>query len=170
VYGHTLSQTDIATSGAFQGSHASPGTLDACLYIFSNQGGRLWSTYYGGEGNEDYGWAASGNLTRLAITGSTNSSQNIASPTAHQTIPGGQQEGYIALFDIGSITTESYFPSRSRLQLYWQDADHLRVEVSSVAKLQWVDLLGRIHKEETLAPGQHILSLQALPSGVYFCR
>lgn len=87
----------FATPGCYQPTNSNPSGIGADMFLskFSTDGGRLWSTYYGGGvtersvgagGNGDrnlYTVACSG--TSVYLTGLTNSPNNIATPGAFQT-------------------------------------------------------------------------------------
>ena len=81
--GLTNSSSGIATSGAYQTSLA--GGFDAFLAKFSTSGSLLWSTYYGGDG-DDFGV---GNIVdkygNMYLSGTTNSLYGIATTGAYQT-------------------------------------------------------------------------------------
>jgi hypothetical protein len=89
--GSTFSTNGIASSGSHQS--VSLGSSDAFLVKFSSNGERLWSTYYGGEEN-DQGWSvAVDNTGFVYLTGRSNSLTNISTNGCHQPIltnvPGG---------------------------------------------------------------------------------
>lgn len=95
--GNTSSTANIATTGAYQTSLS--GIADACLIKFDAGGNRLWGTYYGGSAN-DYGFGvASDKSNNVYACGASSSISGIASSTAHQTSPGGMQDGMIFKFD-----------------------------------------------------------------------
>lgn len=110
VSGYTSSSLFISTSGAFQTTIG--GYTDAYITKFSNSGSRLWSSYYGGSGNDyAYGVAmdASGNIY---ITGSTTSSSGLATSGAFQVTNGGYgyADAFIAKFsNSGSRIWGTYF-------------------------------------------------------------
>jgi hypothetical protein len=94
VAGSTVSDTGIATAGAYQFSRNGP--ADNCIHKFSPTGQRLWGTYYGGP-QDDF-------MTAIAVTpggeiyvgGTNNNGGNVyASAGAHQTAQG---NGFIAKF------------------------------------------------------------------------
>lgn len=97
--GNTASN-GMSTPGAFQ-QYYGGGDQDAFLAKYNAAGNRLWSTYYGGSGN-DYATscAAFGNFN-VYIAGNTSSTNNIASANGLKTIftPGGFTDGFIASFN-----------------------------------------------------------------------
>lgn len=91
----------IATAGAHQQVHGGGSQFgDAFLAVFNINGVRLWSTYYGGSGDE---WVIAcdiDNAGDIYMAGGTNSSNgnSIATPGAHQTIFGGVNDAFIVKF------------------------------------------------------------------------
>lgn len=95
--GRTQSLTGIATAGGFQSTFG--GVTDAFLAKFSGQGQLLWSTYYGGEAEENGSSVSvdpSGNVLLSAITSSTT---GISSPNSFQDTLGGGNDFFIAKFN-----------------------------------------------------------------------
>ncbi|MES2681218.1 MAG: SBBP repeat-containing protein, partial [Bacteroidota bacterium] len=87
IAGHSLSTSNIATSGAYQS--VLNGNLDAYLAKFNASGVRQWASYFGGNNFEQIFSIfveANGNVY---LTGDTFSANNIASAGAHQTVYGG---------------------------------------------------------------------------------
>ena len=102
-----LSGTSASTSGiasnGFQNSYGG-GTYDCYLSKFDSTGNRLWSTYYGGTGDER-GWGvATDALGNAYLTGRTNSTSGIAS--------GGFQNTNFGNYDAFLVT---FSPSGNRL-------------------------------------------------------
>ena len=101
VAGVTASTNNIASPGAFQESFGG-GDDDAFLVRFDSTGQRIWGTYYGGL-DFDRGLHCSVDFNgHLLLSGCTASTNNIASPGAHQTTFGGhetQGDGFVALFN-----------------------------------------------------------------------
>lgn len=83
ISGWTSSLVNIASVGTHQTTYGG-NTADAFLAVFNSSGNRIWSTYYGGSGN-DYADAlyvtAAGDIY---LSGSTNSPNNISTPSAMQ--------------------------------------------------------------------------------------
>ncbi len=112
VTGYTLSQTGLATKGAYQA--ALSGNInyhDAFLAKFNTNGGLDWSTYFGG-GNEDIGWsvAVDGN-SNAYLCGYTASISGIATKGSMQTsYGGGAYDAFVAKFSsAGSLGWATYF-------------------------------------------------------------
>ncbi|MES2680193.1 MAG: gliding motility-associated C-terminal domain-containing protein [Bacteroidota bacterium] len=99
VTGMTWSATGISTPGSHQPAHG--GVVDALLVKFDASGTRIWGTYYGGSGNEEYAYCdldASGNIL---LAGSTTSSGGtiIATPCTYQDSRGGGTDVFLVKFD-----------------------------------------------------------------------
>lgn len=84
IAGNTTSTTGVAGgSHVHQGGYGGGGR-DAFLAKFNPSGHRIWSTYYGG-GGDDFGWGcAVEGTTHVYLVGQTNSSNNIATAGAHK--------------------------------------------------------------------------------------
>jgi hypothetical protein len=94
--GHTLSSSGIASPGAHQAILR--GERDAFLAKFTTDGQLLWATYYGGSVQEaGYGCDAAPDGT-VYLAGYTNSPDYIPTPGAHQQVPGGDYDGFLAKF------------------------------------------------------------------------
>jgi gliding motility-associated-like protein len=110
ITGYSISDSSIATKGAYQ-TKLNNGSEDAFVAKFSPSGARIWSTYFGGSGN-DIGYGVcisrSGNIF---ITGTTTSISGIASLGAYQTsYGGGNSDAFIARFSATGIPDwVSYF-------------------------------------------------------------
>jgi len=102
--GYTQSHANIATPGSVQPNHAG-GTDDAFLIRFNANGQRLWSTYYGGPG-DDYGIgvAFAQEQGSVFIAGTTSSATGIATTGSHQPALGiGGISSFIAKFCIAAL-------------------------------------------------------------------
>jgi hypothetical protein len=115
ITGRTSSSSGLASSGAYQTSYS--GSNDAFIAKFSPLGSEIWSTYFGGPGNDkSFGVAldASGNVI---ITGSTSSTSGISTSGAYQTSNGSSSSGFdafIAKFtSAGKILWSTYFGGAS---------------------------------------------------------
>ncbi len=85
------------TPGAHQSSMAG-GASDACLVQFSATGALLYSTYYGGPGN-DYTWGlAAGDSGSVYIAGGTFSTSGISTSSAYSPVLLGFSNGFVSRF------------------------------------------------------------------------
>jgi gliding motility-associated-like protein len=100
LMGTTTSTNAISTSCAYQENLAGVNG-DTYLVKFDLNGKRIWGTYYGDTGSENYCTGsvdASGNIFLVGSTGSAGTA--MASSGAHQaTYGGGDADGFIAKFD-----------------------------------------------------------------------
>jgi PKD repeat protein len=96
--GLTLSTSGISSPGAFQGSLAKAGFLDAFLVKFDSSGARKWGTYYGGDSRDYASAVAVDNLGFILMSGTTESSNGIATTGAHQIMNGGGQDAFLVQF------------------------------------------------------------------------
>lgn len=113
----TSTSSNMATAGAHQTTNNGDPYFhryygDAYLAKFTNDGVRLWATYYGGDAPDignDIVIDKSGNVV---MTGLTMSQNNISTSGAHQDTLGayGKWEGYIAKFSpSGSLIWGTYY-------------------------------------------------------------
>ena len=109
VTGLTTSATLMATGGAYQAIYGGgttglgcSGGGDAFVIKFNSSGARLWSTYYGGNGDDVGNAIATDTSGNVFITGATKTdttTSNIASLGAYQTAYGGSGDAFVAAFD-----------------------------------------------------------------------
>ena len=99
--GKTESQTGIA-SGGHQNIFGG-GQLDAFLVKFNNSGVRLWSTYYGGYGNEDGISITTDGLGNVYLSGITGSQTGIASGGHQNLYGGGQYDAFLVKFNSSGV-------------------------------------------------------------------
>lgn len=81
--GYSSSSANMASAGAHQTTLG--GSHDALLVKFNTNGLRLWATYYGGSNGEDRGHVTCDPAGNVYLCGETWSTNNIATPGAHQT-------------------------------------------------------------------------------------
>lgn len=95
--GHSESSNAIATAGAFNNLFS--GNFDVFVVKFDSLGVRQWGTYYG-EIDLEEAFAVDCDVAgNIYVTGFTTSSNNIATPSGHQTSYSGLQDAFIAKFD-----------------------------------------------------------------------
>ena len=99
--GETASASGIATVGSFQSTIG--GLTDGFLAKFDINGILVWSTYYGGSGEDRIFTVSTGPGQDPVIGGETNTatSSAIASSGAHQTTLGGGFDGFVASMSSG---------------------------------------------------------------------
>ena len=100
--GHSMSTTNIATSGSYQS--VLNGSLDAYLAKFDPNGTRLWATYFGGSSYDQLFSMYVEPTGAIYLSGDTNSPSNIASPGAYQTSYGGGIDDVLLVkFDLNGL-------------------------------------------------------------------
>jgi len=110
VVGQTKSTTDIATEGAHLQQLIGEGN-SAFIASFERSGGRLWGTYYGGEGEDLALSVAMTPSDDIAVVGCTQSWTDISTDSSLQSAyGGGNWDGFAAIFgQAGQRTWGSYF-------------------------------------------------------------
>lgn len=103
ITGETSSSnsTVIATPGAHQESHGGGVNYDVFLAKFNNNGVRIWSTYYGGNGNDESYSCTTDIYNNVYITGRTTTSTGtiIATNNSHQTSIGLSSDAFLIKFN-----------------------------------------------------------------------
>jgi len=108
VSGVTASTSAISASG-FQNSYGGGG-WDAFLTKFDPAGARVWSTYYGGSGDEWGVCVATDASSNIFLGGNTNSSSNISFGGFQNTNAGGWTDAMLIKFDAaGSRLCATYY-------------------------------------------------------------
>ncbi len=109
LYGTTFSDSSIASQDAFQDTLL--GSSDAFLAKFTNNGEFVWSTYFGGVGEEKGTKLSLDFLGNAYITGNTiNSPSELSTANVHQGSSNGGVDAFVAKFDTsGVVVWSSYF-------------------------------------------------------------
>lgn len=134
--GASNSPNGLATPGAYQMANA--GTTDGFLVKFAPDGSRLWSTYFGGPGDDRCHAVAAGDLG-VVVGGETMSTTGIATSGALQESHDNGDDGYVIAFD----------PDGQRLWGTYIGGPNFADAVNALA----VDGSGAIHAAGTLAGG-----------------
>lgn len=103
IAGYTMSDNNMATPGSYKSSIATvplgPPPPDAFLAKFSPAGQLIWSTYFGGTGNDFINAMDIDDLNNIYVAGET-SSMNISTPGSYQTsYGGGTSDAFITRFN-----------------------------------------------------------------------
>jgi hypothetical protein len=107
ITGFTQSSDNISTPGAYNPNYN--GSKDVFLIKMSGNGSVLWGTYFGDANDEEATGIAVRN-GKVALTGITNSTSNIASMGAHQSILQGPKDIFVTVFDIsGQLDWATYY-------------------------------------------------------------
>ena len=136
AFGYTSSLFGIATSGGYQTFLG--GSKDAFYSYFDNSGTIVYSTYFGGLGDEEAlsgQFVSDGAQSKAVMVGSTNSAQGITPNGAlSDTTLDGLSDGFIAVFNMnGTFQYSSYFGGN--------DVDYISDVKLSGATNDWTQLI-----------------------------
>jgi hypothetical protein len=107
--GNTSSTTAMATVGSHQTTYGG-GVNDGFIAKFSPTGTIIWSTYYGGGGDDGLGDVTTDPSGNVYFAGNTNSTTGVITPGALQsTITGGADLLYGSMTTSGSLLYGSYY-------------------------------------------------------------
>jgi Secretion system C-terminal sorting domain/Beta-propeller repeat len=179
VDGYTASASGIASSGAWQ-STLGGGDYDAFLAKYNTSGVLQWSTYYGGDG-DDQPYACASDGKNVYLCGSTNSTNQIATSGSFlSTSLGGTYfyQGFLSKFNnlpLASLSVKgipdmevSLYPSPNNGSFIVSGADG----TSSGLSVTITDILGRvIYFQPIQSNGNRFSQTVRLTeaAGVYFC-
>ncbi len=108
ITGRASSTSGIASSGAYQTKIG--GGEDVFIAKFSSSGSRLWSTYFGGNNDDQAGGIATDGCDNVYVTGCTTSTSDIATAGSYMTNNGGGYDAFLAKFSsVGNITWSTYY-------------------------------------------------------------
>lgn len=112
--GWSDSEQNISTTGAFQPNYA--GIYDATLSKYDQNGNLVWSTYFGGEGEENGIRLATAGNGNILLAGATSSETTIATPGADQfEYGGGEKDMFISEFSPnGDLVWSTYLGGTDR--------------------------------------------------------
>lgn len=141
----------IATAGAHQDAFGGFVT-DAYLAKFDLHGNRIWSTYYGGELGDVGTSVYTDEQSNVYLTGSSNSSNAIATPGSFQPVTSGSNDVFVAKFtNAGQRVWGSYFGGTGD--------DNRPVLIARESRLY---LLSNTGSSDMATPGAHQESLGGL--------
>lgn len=146
--GATRSRVNIATSDAHQPTPGHPTQgQDAFLAKFDPNGARLWSTFFGGPGEEEGYSCATDPAGNVYLSGMTTADTMISTPGAYQEVKQGYSDVYLAKFN----------PSGVRLWGTYFGGEGLEGEgYSTVDSLGQIFLAGWTLSDSAIAtPGSH---------------
>lgn len=127
IHGITYSINFPITPSAFQSTNAG-GVSDTYLTEFTEDGSRLWASYYGGTGY-DLGLGIAGGTRSVYIHGITHSVNFPVSQGAYQTTNAGDRDTYIAKFSV-LLIKESGICQNDSIQFSISDT-------TSVTSVRW---------------------------------
>ncbi len=162
ISGWTSSTNAIATSGAHQVTF-NGGNSDGTISKFSSSGVLKWSTYYGGNGNEQAANAVLDKFGNLFIAGPTTSTSSIATATVYQsTYGGGPSDGFLAKFDTTGIR---------QWCTYYGGSNHDDICGCSIDKTGNVFILGSTNSVNGISTsGAHQVSFGGGPWDIYLAK
>lgn len=112
ISGLTYSMTGIATAGAHKASFNNEYTTqyDAFIVKFSENGNRIWGTYYGGDMQEEIFESGCDALNNIYLVGRAYSINGISSSGAYQTDKKGENDSFLVKFSpSGNLVWGTYF-------------------------------------------------------------
>ncbi len=101
IAGYTYS-LDFPTENAFQGTHAG-GTLDIMFAKFTNDGQRVFATYYGGSANDDCNYVTTDQNDNIFLTGYTYSNDFPVQNAFQNAFAGGTRDAIVMKFDPSGV-------------------------------------------------------------------
>ena len=104
VGGHTNSTSGVSYpdyAGVYQYIHAE--AVDGFIAQFNDAGQLIWSTYYGGNGDDHILSLAIGPDNNLSFCGNTGSTNNITGAGAADNSYGGEQDGFLGRMTTGGV-------------------------------------------------------------------
>ena len=108
LVGNTSSTSGIASSGSHQTSLN--GILDGYIAKFNSNGTLLWSTYFGGNADDQVYSCATDFYANLYITGITSSTNGLSTTGSHQISLGGGFDSFVAKFyPAGNMHWSSFY-------------------------------------------------------------
>ncbi|MBA3829104.1 MAG: SBBP repeat-containing protein [Taibaiella sp.] len=183
ITGITTSDTGIASPCAWQKRYGG-GSSDAFLAKYNSEGGKqLWSTYYGGKG-EDKGIGCASDGKNVYLCGQTNSANGIATTGSFQSSGGSISpygQAFLAKFDNSCPIPTSINPivSNSSIHIYPNPNNgsfiiHGRMNVDGSAQIFVSNMLGSIvYTDEARITNGIInkeINITNLASGEYFIK
>ncbi len=119
--GKTYSSSNISTTGAYRTTLQ--GGMDAYISKFDTSGRLIWSTYFGGNSNEDFRGIDVDTIGDVIVVGSSTSS-GLATSGAYKTSLSGSNDGMIVKFSsTGSLLWSTYYGGSSSDEFYHVETD-----------------------------------------------
>ncbi|MBW7913601.1 MAG: T9SS type A sorting domain-containing protein [Taibaiella sp.] len=133
IAGSSSSTNNIASPGAYMTIYQGGGE-DIFLAKFTNNGSRLWGTYYGGTGLEITKGLGCTPMGMIYLTGHTTSSTLIATTNSHQPSYGGGTDAFIAEFDTqGQLASGSYYGGNGSEVVVGSDHLHFFTQMTAAS-------------------------------------
>ncbi len=103
VSGWTNSPNSIATTGSYQVAYGL-GNYDGTFMKYNSNGNLIWSTYFGGNGEEQAAIITMDKFSNLFVAGPTTSTTSISTIGSYQSLyGGGTSDCYLAKFDTNGV-------------------------------------------------------------------
>jgi hypothetical protein len=119
ISGDTGSNGGISTQGVHQQTYGG-GILDVYFASFNENKQLLWATYFGGEAEDSFSDLVQLSDGRLILTGSTSSTNSIATPDAFIDVIPGSNSGFISCFsNDGDILWSTYLGGSNWVNFLW---------------------------------------------------
>jgi hypothetical protein len=164
---------NMSSNDAFQ--QVANGSNDLFIAKFSNDGNRIWASYYGGEDQEAKGKIALGQNGDVFLSGTTRSTQNISTNNSHQENLSGMDDYFIVKFNdsdwnlgletLNSITNEILFPNPTNS--FFQIND---VNDQKLISVKIMDSQGKKVFSSTKSASNFKYDVSDLPAGVYLVK
>ncbi|MCF6171781.1 MAG: SBBP repeat-containing protein [Bacteroidales bacterium] len=173
VYGDTESEDFPVTPDALQGEMSDPD--DMFITTLDSVGNIIWSTFWGGDADEDASELRFRDH-KLYIVGTAENSDIPITPDAWQLTNAGGEDGYFAIFEYEVLPTGIAFMEQNDFLVYPQPASNF-ITVSfgddlqnMDLQLQLYDITGKLVLSESKERGKkkYTINAEALPAGVYY--
>ncbi|TDO71486.1 gliding motility-associated-like protein [Flavobacterium chryseum] len=122
----SVSNSSYATSGAHQTTIGNPNKMgtDGIIVKFSEDGRKLWSSYYGGEEYDKINAVRTDNQNNVIIVGKTNSKTNISTVGSYSSTFGGYDDGFLVKFNpTGTRLWATYYGEKDNDEAFDVDID-----------------------------------------------
>lgn len=152
ISGLTYSMTGITTIGAHKASFNNEYTTqyDAFIVKFSENGNRIWGTYYGGDMQEEIFESGCDALNNIYLVGRAYSINGISSTGAYQTDKKGENDSFLVKFSPnGNLIWGTYFGGENYDEL----------SSIKVSKTNFIYVSGKTASNQNISTPNSFLSL-----------
>lgn len=138
LVGRTSATTGIATPGAYLDSLTSLTSQCGFIARFNSNGTRLWGSYF----HAAIGACAVDDFSNIFYAGTYGAPTGFTTPGAHQTLPGGGVDAYLAKFTVCEAYNYFITQPQSHYVSAGQDAQFTLTVSNASAQYQWQTDLG----------------------------